>query len=53
VYFESILFGSADIRAQLPAEWSRLKSVHSEFVALMRRIADRPFAMEALNIENL
>lgn len=53
VYLEGILFGSSDIKAQLPAEWSRFKSVDGEFVTLMRRIASRPFAMEALNIENL
>jgi dynein heavy chain 1 len=53
VYLEGILFGSADIKAQLPSEWSRFKSVDGEFVALMRKIAQRPFAMEALNIENL
>jgi dynein heavy chain 1 len=48
VYLEGILFGSSDIKAQLPAEWSRFKSVDSEFIQLMRRIANRPFAMEAL-----
>jgi dynein heavy chain 1, cytosolic len=53
VYLEGILFGSSDIKAQLPSEWSRFKSVDSEFIQLMRRIANRPFAMEALNIENL
>lgn len=53
VYLEGILFGSADIKAQLPAEWSRFKSVDSEFISLMRRIANRPYAMEVLNIENL
>lgn len=53
VYLEGILFGSSDIKAQLPAEWSRFKSVDSEFITLMRRIANRPFAMEVLNIENL
>jgi dynein heavy chain 1, cytosolic len=53
VYLEGILFGSSDIKAQLPSEWSRFKSVDSEFVALMRRIAARPYAMEVLNIENL
>jgi dynein heavy chain 1 len=53
VYLEGILFGSSDIKAQLPSEWSRFKSVDSEFVALMRRIASRPYAMEVLNIENL
>jgi dynein heavy chain 1 len=53
VYLEGIFFGSSDIKAQLPGEWSRFKSVDSEFVALMRRIAAKPYAMEALNIDNL
>jgi dynein heavy chain 1, cytosolic len=53
VYLEGILFGSSDIKAQLPAEWSRFKSVDTEFIALMRRIASKPFAMEVLNIDNL
>eukprot|EP00804_Cyclotella_cryptica_P026574 CCRYP_014010-RA/>CCRYP_014010-RA protein AED:0.03 eAED:0.03 QI:237/1/1/1/0.92/0.78/14/3696/3180 len=53
VYLEGIFFGSADIKAQLPAEWSRFKSVDGEFITLMRRISNHPFAMEALNIENL
>ena len=53
VYLEGILFGSADIKAQLPAEWSRFKSVDGEFVTLMRRISGRPFAMEVLNIDNV
>lgn len=53
VYLEGILFGSSDIKAQLPAEWSRFKSVDTEFVALMRRIASKPSAMEVLNIDNL
>lgn len=53
VYLEGILFGSSDIKAQLPAEWSRFKSVDSEFIALMRRISSKPYAMEVLNIENL
>lgn len=53
VYLEGILFGSADIKAQLPAEWSRFKSVDSEFVTLMRKIAAKPNAMEVLSIPNL
>ena len=53
IYLEGILFGSADIKAQLPAEWSRFKNVDGEFIALMRRISNHPYAMEALNIENL
>ena len=53
VYLEGIFFGSADIKAQLPAEWSRFKSVDGEFIALMRRISSRPYAMEVLNIDNV
>lgn len=53
VYLEGIFFGSTDIKAQLPAEWSRFKSVDGEFVTLMRRMSQRPYAIEALNIENL
>ncbi|GKY90587.1 hypothetical protein MPSEU_000032400 [Mayamaea pseudoterrestris] len=53
VYLEGIFFGSSDIKAQLPSEWSRFKSVDSGFVSLMRRVASKPFAMEILNIENL
>jgi dynein heavy chain 1 len=53
VYLEGILFGSSDIKAQLPSEWSRFKSVDTEFISLMRRITGKPFAMEVLNIENL
>ena len=47
------VFGSTDIKAQLPAEWSKFKSVDGEFITLMRRISNHPFAMEALNIDNL
>ena len=53
VYLEGIFLGGADIKAQLPSEWSRFKNVDGEFITLMRRIANRPFAMEVLNIENL
>ena len=53
VYLEGIFFGSADIKAQLQTEWSRFRNVDGEFVALMRRVSSRPYAMEALNIENL
>ena len=53
VYLESIFFGSADIKAQLPSEFTRFKSVDTDFVQLMRRISQKPFAMEALQIENL
>lgn len=53
VYLEGIFFGSADIKAQLPAEWSRFRNIDGEFTSLMRRVSNRPYAMEVLNIENL
>lgn len=53
VYLEGIFFGSADLKSQLPAEYSRFRNIDGEFISLMRRVATRPFAMEALNIENL
>lgn len=37
VYLEGIFFGSADIKAQLPAEWSRFKSVDGE-VSIIREL---------------
>ena len=53
VYLEGIFYGSADIKSQLPAEWSRFRNIDGEFISLMRRVSSRPYAMEALNIENL
>lgn len=53
VYLEGIFLGSADIKSQLPAEWSRFRNIDTEFVSLMRRVSNRPYAMETLNIENL
>ena len=53
VYLEGIFFGSADIKAQLPTEWSRFRNIDGEFITLMRRVSGRPYAMEVLNIDNL
>ena len=53
VYLEGIFFGSADIKAQLPAEFSRFKAVDTEFVQLMRRVSQKPLVLEVMNIENL
>ena len=38
VYLEGIFFGSADIKAQLPSEYGRFKSIDTEFVQLMRKV---------------
>jgi dynein heavy chain 1, cytosolic len=53
VYLEGIFFGSADIKAQLPSEYSRFKSIDTEFVQLMRRVAAKPAVLEILQIDNL
>eukprot|EP00586_Coscinodiscus_wailesii_P014222 CAMPEP_0172510176 /NCGR_PEP_ID=MMETSP1066-20121228/226876_1 /TAXON_ID=671091 /ORGANISM="Coscinodiscus wailesii, Strain CCMP2513" /LENGTH=4214 /DNA_ID=CAMNT_0013289037 /DNA_START=123 /DNA_END=12767 /DNA_ORIENTATION=+ len=53
VYLEGIFFSSADIKSQLPSEWTRFKNVDGEFVQLMRRVSARPYAVEVLGIENL
>ena len=53
VYLEGIFFGSADIKAQLPAEFSRFKAVDSEFVQLMRRVSQNSLVLEVMDIENL
>ncbi|CAM9128550.1 unnamed protein product [Discosporangium mesarthrocarpum] len=53
LYLEGIFFASRDIKAQLPAEFSRFKSVDIEFVQLMRRVAHKPSVLEVLSMENL
>ena len=53
VYLESIFFGSADIKTQLPSEYSKFKSVDNDFVQLMRKVAAKPQALGVLGIENL
>ena len=37
VYLEGIFFGAGDIQQLLPQEYSRFKSIDSEFVALMKK----------------
>jgi dynein heavy chain 1 len=49
VYLEGVFFGSADIKAQLPQEFSRFKAVDGEFVALMRRVAAKPTVLDLLS----
>jgi len=50
VYLEGIFFGSADIKAQLPSEYSRFKSIDTEFVQLMRKISTKPIVLETLQV---
>lgn len=53
VYLEGIFMGSADIKQQLPNEFSRFKTIDNEFVSLMRKVSNKPQVMELLNIDGL
>jgi dynein heavy chain 1 len=52
VYLRGI-FRNPDIKAQLPAQFSKFKSVDNEFLALMKRVALKPLVVELLQIDNL
>ena len=53
VYLEGIFFGAADIKTQLPQEYSRFKSIDSEFVQLMKKVSAKPLTQEVYSISNL
>lgn len=53
VYLEGIFFGSADIKQQLPKEFTRFQSIDNEFTSTMKRVANKPLIVEVINIPNL
>ena len=53
VYLEGIFFGSADIKTQLPQEYSRFKTIDTEFIQLMKQVSIKPLTQEVYNIPNL
>ena len=53
VYLEGIFFGAADIKTQLPQEFSRFKIIDSEFVQLMKKVSAKPLTQEVYAIPNL
>jgi dynein heavy chain 1 len=53
VYLEGIFFGSADIKAQLPQEFARFKSIDNDFISLMKQVFAKPLTMEVYGIPNL
>ena len=53
VYLEGIFIGSADIKLQLPNEYTRFKSIDAEFVNLMRKVSFKPRVLEVLAIDGL
>ena len=52
IYLEGIFYGSADIKQQLPNEFTRFKSINSEFVGLMRNVRYKPAVLNVLSMSN-
>ena len=52
VYLRGI-FRNPDIKAQLPAQFSKFKSVDNEFLNLMKRVALKPCVVDLLQLDNL
>ena len=52
VYLRGI-FRNPDIKAQLPAQFSKFKSVDNEFLSLMKRVALKPSVVDLLQVDNL
>ncbi|CAJ1328908.1 unnamed protein product [Effrenium voratum] len=53
VYLEGIFGSSADIQQLLPNEFARFKTIDSEFVGLMKKVAAKPKVLEAVAIEGV
>ena len=53
VYLEGIFFGSADIKTQLPQEFSRFKGIDSEFISIMKQVSAKPLTLEVYGIAGL
>jgi dynein heavy chain 1, cytosolic len=47
------IFNNADIKAQLPAQFTKFKSIDSEINNLMKRVASKPHVLELLQVDNL
>lgn len=47
------IFKSPDIKAQLPAQYTRFKGVDNEFSGLMKKVSLKPGVLDLLQIDNL
>ena len=47
------IFRNPDIKAQLPAQFSKFKSLDADFLALLKRVAAKPSVLELLQVDNL
>jgi dynein heavy chain 1 len=52
IYLRGI-FKNADIKAQLPAQFSKFKSIDNEYLSLMKRVSSKPVALDLLQVDNL
>ena len=53
VYLEGIFCHSADIKHQLPLEFSRFKTIDNDFVSLMRLVVKKPSILDVMNLKDL
>ena len=52
IYLRGI-FKNADIKAQLPAQYSKFKSIDNEYGSLMKRVSAKPTVLDILQLDNL
>ena len=51
IYLRGI-FKNADIKSQLPSQYSKFKSIDNEMILLMKRIGAKPAVMELLQVDS-
>ena len=47
------IFKNADIKAQLPAQFTKFKSIDSEYLNITKRVASKPTVLDLLQLDNL
>ena len=47
------IFKNADIKAQLPAQFTKFKSIDSEYLNITKRVATKPAVLDLLQLDNL
>ena len=53
VYLEGIFMSGADIMQQLPQDYNRFKSIDSEFISMMRKVAAQPRVIDVFMTPNI
>lgn len=47
------IFKNADIKAQLPGQFSKYKSIDGEYLSLLKRVSAKPVVLDILLVDNL